>query len=160
MTETTYAFTKLVVRDLDAMARYYGEVYGLAPIQRVQAKIDGAPIDQITLGRDGAYGGLILLRWTDQDAPPNGDVILGFLTGDVDALFARAEAAGGRVRVAPQAGRGGGRARRRLRRGPRGAPRRSGRAALTRSRVVIMPVSSSRGAELLLAEAASSTGCA
>jgi lactoylglutathione lyase len=102
MTETTYAFTKLVVRDLDAMTRYYGEVYGLAPIQRVQAKIDGAPIDQITLGRDGAYGGLILLRWTDQDAPPSGDVILGFLAGDVDALFARAEAAGGRVRVAPK----------------------------------------------------------
>ena len=103
MTETTYAFTKLVVRDLDAMTRYYGEVYGLTPIQRVQAKIDGAPIDQITLGRDGAYAGLILLHWTDQDAPPSGDVILGFLSGDVDALFARAVAAGGTVRAAPAA---------------------------------------------------------
>jgi len=104
----TYAFTKLVVRDLEAMTRYYGDVYGLAPIQRVQAEIDGASIDELILGRDGAYGGLILLHWVDQDTPPNGEVILGFTTGDVDALFSRAEAAGGTVRVAPRPSDAGG----------------------------------------------------
>jgi lactoylglutathione lyase len=99
---TTYAFTKLVVRDLAVMERYYGEVYGLVPIQRVHAEIAGAPIEEIILGRDGAYGGLILLRWIDQEPPASGEVILGFTASDVGALFARAVAAGGVVLAAPE----------------------------------------------------------
>lgn len=101
MTKASFAFTKLIVRDLDAMARYYSEVYGLTQLQRVQAEIDGSPIDEIILGVDGAYGGLVLLSWVGQASPPNGEVILGFTTTDVDALFERAEAAGGKVREAP-----------------------------------------------------------
>jgi predicted enzyme related to lactoylglutathione lyase len=100
--EATYAFTKLVVRDLDAMTRYYGKVYGLAPIQRVTAEIAGSPIEEIILGRDGSYGGLILLHWVGQPAPARGELILGFTTPDIAALFARAESAGGAVRKAPE----------------------------------------------------------
>lgn len=104
MTEVaaTYAFTKLIVHDLSAMERYYRDVYGLGAIQRVTAEIDGEPIEEVILGRDGAYGGLILLHWLERDVPPKGEVILGFTTPDVGALFARAEAAGGTVREAPQ----------------------------------------------------------
>ncbi len=98
---TSYSFTKLVVHDLDAMARFYGAVYDLEPIQRVEAEIGGEPIEEIILGRDGAYGGLILLRWVDRDAPPTGELLLGFTTGDIDALFERAVATGAVVRAAP-----------------------------------------------------------
>ncbi len=97
----SYSFTKLVVRDLDAMTRYYGDVYGLAPIRRVHAEIDGAPIYEIILGRDGSYGGLILLHWVDQPPPSTGEVILGFTTPDIGALFGRAVSGGGMVRAAP-----------------------------------------------------------
>ena len=98
---TSYGFTKLVVDDLEAMCRYYGEVYDLSPIQRVEAAIDGSPIEEVILGRDGGYGGLILLRWIDQAPPANGEVILGFTTTDIDSLFARALAAGSVVRAEP-----------------------------------------------------------
>lgn len=98
---TAYGFTKLVVDDLDAMCRYYGEVYDLSPLERVEAAIDGSPIEEVILGRDGGYGGLILLRWTDQEPPLGGEVILGFTTTDIDTLFVRAVSAGAIVRAEP-----------------------------------------------------------
>ena len=100
--KATYSFTKLVVHDLDAMARYYEDVYGLTPLQRVQAEIDGSPIDEIILGLDGDYGGLILLQWVGRPAPAGGEVILGFTTTDIAALVERARSAGGAVREAPR----------------------------------------------------------
>ncbi|HEX7094768.1 MAG TPA: VOC family protein [Acidimicrobiales bacterium] len=96
-----YSFTKLVVEDLDAMARYYRDVYGLTELQRVKAEIEGAPIEEIILGQDGSHAGLILLTWLGQPAPPRGEVLLGFTTTDIEALFARARAAGGTVREEP-----------------------------------------------------------
>lgn len=97
----SYTFTKLVVHDLEAMARYYGTVFGLQEIQRVTAEIDGSPIDEIILGADGTYGGLILLNWVGAPPPPAGEVILGFTTADIGQLFERATAAGGSVREPP-----------------------------------------------------------
>jgi catechol 2,3-dioxygenase-like lactoylglutathione lyase family enzyme len=102
MTVASYSFTKLVVQDLEAMARYYRDVYGLDQHQRVTAEIDGAPIDEIILGIDGEYAGLILLTWVGQTPMPVGEVILGFTTPDIDALFARAEAAGATIREHPK----------------------------------------------------------
>ena len=98
---TSYSFTKLVVGDLEAMCRYYGDVYDLSPIQRVEAEIDGSPIEEVILGRDGGYGGLILLRWTDQSPPELGEVILGFTTTDIGTLFERAVSVGATVRAEP-----------------------------------------------------------
>lgn len=97
----SYSFTKLVVRDLEAMCRYYDEVYGLEPMQRVEAEIAGSAIEEVILGREGDDGGLILLRWVDQDPPTDGEVILGFTTTDLDSLVTRAQAAGAAVHVAP-----------------------------------------------------------
>src|SRR5262245_52050766 len=99
---TAYAFTKLVVRDLEAMTQYYGQVFGLEPIQVVEAEIEGSPIREIILGRDGGYGGLILLHWLEREPVPEGEVILGFTTPNVNELFARAVANGGSVRQAPE----------------------------------------------------------
>lgn len=99
MTDTTrYSFTKLVVADLEASARYYRDVFGLHDLQRVQASIGGAPIDEIILGKDGSHGGgLILLAFPGAPAPEPGGVILGFTTGDLPALVARAVAGGGSI---------------------------------------------------------------
>jgi lactoylglutathione lyase len=100
--KAAYSFTKLVVGDLEAMAGFYRDVYGLTELQRVQSEIDGAPMDEIILGVDGEHGGLILLSWIGQ-AAETGEVILGFTTPDIAALFDRVEAAGGMVREAPKA---------------------------------------------------------
>ncbi len=94
----SHTFTKLVVDDLEAMVRYYGAVYGLTEMMRFQAEIDGSPIDEIMLGADGTRAGLILLTFLDRGTPPNGEVIVGFTTDDIEALFERAVAAGGTVR--------------------------------------------------------------
>jgi lactoylglutathione lyase len=102
-----YAFTKLVVDDLESMARYYGDVYGLREVQRVRADLDGSPIDEIILGLDGAFaGGLILFKFLERPAPGCGEVILGFTTGDIHAVAERAVAAGGTVVHAVHAPRG------------------------------------------------------
>ena len=100
--KATYSFTKLVVDDLEGMARFYEDVYGLTELQRVQAEIGGEPIDEIILGSDGGYGGLILLRFVDRPAPANGEVIVGFTTADIAALFERARAAGATEVDAPK----------------------------------------------------------
>ena len=97
----TYAFTKLVVHDRKAMADYYRHVFGLEELQHVSAEIAGSPIDEIILGLDGAYSGLILLTWVDGTPPPPGEVILGFTTTDIEQLIARAVGAGGAVRQHP-----------------------------------------------------------
>lgn len=104
MTEpkATYSFTKLVVDDLEGMARFYEDVYGLTELQRVQADIGGEPIDEIILGSDDGYGGLILLRFPDRPAPASGEVIVGFTTPDIAALFERARAAGATEVDAPR----------------------------------------------------------
>jgi predicted enzyme related to lactoylglutathione lyase len=97
-TVAPHTFTKLVVDDLDAMARYYGSVFGLTEITRVQAEVGGSPIDEIILGVNGSFdGGLILFKFLDRPAPQNGEVIVGFITEDIEALFGRAIAAGGSI---------------------------------------------------------------
>jgi catechol 2,3-dioxygenase-like lactoylglutathione lyase family enzyme len=94
-----HTFTKLVVGDLEGMARYYASVFGLTEIARVQAEVDGAPIDEIILGFEGAFaGGLILFTFVGRPAPQPGEVIVGFTTDDIHALFDRAVAAGATIR--------------------------------------------------------------
>jgi predicted enzyme related to lactoylglutathione lyase len=90
-------FTKLVVGDLERSAAYYDRVFGLGELYRFEGKIAGDPFQQVVLGADGAMAGLILVRFVERDAPPNGAVILGFMTPDLATLFEQALAAGGTV---------------------------------------------------------------
>jgi predicted enzyme related to lactoylglutathione lyase len=96
-----YAFTKLVVNDLERMVTYYEEVYGLKRLGDVRAQIGGEAIEETMLGSDAAPS-LILLSWVDRPSASPGEVILGFTTPDIRSLFAKAHAAGGRTRQAPQ----------------------------------------------------------
>lgn len=99
MSRPDFSFTKLVVQDVDAMARFYQEVYGLQPVGRVQERIGGEAIEEIMLsaGAELAPGSLVLLRFVDRPAVPRGEVILGFTTSDLPALLERIRAAGGTV---------------------------------------------------------------
>jgi predicted enzyme related to lactoylglutathione lyase len=94
-----FSFTKLVVHDVEQMAAFYTEVYGLHAVKRVQERIGAEPIDEIMLSPDpnAPFGSLVLLRFSERAAPPTGELILGFTTGDLPALLERVEKAGGAI---------------------------------------------------------------
>ena len=96
----TPAFSKLIVRDVERMATFYGEAYGLHAVRRVAGeKIGDEEIDEIVLSADpkAAWGSLILLAYRGRAASPNGEVILGFTTDDLPSLLERVKRAGGAV---------------------------------------------------------------
>ncbi len=95
---TQYGFAKTFVHDLDAMARFYEEVFGLIPFNRHRDQMFGRDIDEITY--QSTYQGgpaLTLIKYLDSEAPIAGEGVQGFITEDLDALLARAEQAGGTV---------------------------------------------------------------
>ena len=92
-----FSFTKLVVGDLGRMAAFYKAVYGLTEVGRYRADLNGDPIEEIVLGGEGASSGLILLAYLDRESATIGEVLLGFTTDNVTALFERGVAAGGSV---------------------------------------------------------------
>ena len=80
------------------MAAFYGEVYGLNPFDRIQSSIGDEPIDEIMLGTTDAHtDGVILLKYTERKPPENGEIILGFLTDDLEGVYERVLAAGGGI---------------------------------------------------------------
>jgi predicted enzyme related to lactoylglutathione lyase len=95
----SFAFTKLVVNDLDKLCAFYTEVYGLHAVKRVRESIGSEAIDEIMLSPDpkAAFGSFVLLAYPERGRSPAGEVILGFTTGDLPALLDRARAAGGGV---------------------------------------------------------------
>jgi predicted enzyme related to lactoylglutathione lyase len=100
---TSPAFTKLVVRDLETMAAFYRDAYGLHAVQRVRGEhIGDEEIDEIMLSTDpgATFGTLVLLRYLGREAPPSGEVILGFTTDDLPGVLERVRAGGGSL-VAP-----------------------------------------------------------
>jgi lactoylglutathione lyase len=96
----SHAFTKLIVHDLEKLAAFYREVYGLHAVHRLRGEsIGGEEIDEIMLSSDpkAAYGSLILLKYLGRGPSPKGELILGFTSEDLPALLERVRAAGGSV---------------------------------------------------------------
>jgi predicted enzyme related to lactoylglutathione lyase len=96
--ETVPVFAKLFVHDLEGMARFYEEVFGIVRFFRHQAVMLGRPIDEI--GFQAGYPGgleLTLIRYLDPVGPNTGESVIGFTTTDIQALIARANGAGGSI---------------------------------------------------------------
>jgi catechol 2,3-dioxygenase-like lactoylglutathione lyase family enzyme len=99
---TQFSFTKLLVDDLEETARFYKSVCGMVETGRVEAEIGGRKISEILFAP--AYQGaatFVLLKFLDAPKPTNDEVILGFVTDDVEAFVERAKAAGGALAKAP-----------------------------------------------------------
>ena len=97
---SSFAFTKLIVHDLEKMAVFYRDVYGLHAVNRVRGeRIGDDEIDEIMMSPDptAQWSSLVLLRYVHRAASPNGELILGFTTDDLPALLERVRAAGGGV---------------------------------------------------------------
>jgi predicted enzyme related to lactoylglutathione lyase len=100
MPDATHSFSKLIVHDLEKMAAFYRDVYGLHAVHRVRGEsIAGEEIDEIMVSADpnAQYGSLVLLKYLGRGPSPNGELILGFTTGDLPALLDRVRAAGGAI---------------------------------------------------------------
>ena len=96
-----FSFTKLLVNDLEASAAFYKAVCGLTELGRVDAEIAGRGISEILFNATGEGGAtFVLLKFTDTDRVYSDEVIIGFVTDDLQAFVERAIAAGGGV-VAP-----------------------------------------------------------
>jgi predicted enzyme related to lactoylglutathione lyase len=96
--DAQYGFSKVVVHDLDAMASFYEDVFGLVPFNRHRDEMFGRAIDEITYQATSPGGGsLTLIHYLDAAAPRAGDSVQGFTTTDIEALVKRAEAGGGSV---------------------------------------------------------------
>lgn len=96
--DAQYGFSKVFVHDLEAMAAFYQEVFGLVPFNRHQDAMFGRKIDEITY--QATYPGgssLTLIKYLDSKEARAGESVQGFLTTDIEALVKRAEAAGGRI---------------------------------------------------------------
>jgi predicted enzyme related to lactoylglutathione lyase len=93
-----FSFTKLVVGDLERCAAFYRAVWGVEQTARIDAEIAGRKISEILYAPTAPGGAtLVLLAFHDAPKPAAGEIILGAVTADIEAFFARAAAAGGRV---------------------------------------------------------------
>jgi len=100
MPDAHYSFCKLIVHDLEKMAAFYRDVYGLHAVDRVRGEsIGGEEIDEIMVSKDpnARFGSLVLLKYLGRGPSPSGELILGFTTDDLPALLERVRAAGGGV---------------------------------------------------------------
>jgi predicted enzyme related to lactoylglutathione lyase len=98
--DARFGFTKLIVHDLEKLAAFYREVYGLHAVSRLRGEsIGGEEIDEIMMAEDpkAAWGSLVLLKYLDRGPSPKGELILGFTTDDLPALLDGVCAAGGSV---------------------------------------------------------------
>lgn len=96
-----FSFTKLLVNDLETSAAFYKAVCGLTELGRVDAEIAGRGIREILFNATGEGGAtFVLLKFTDTKQVYTDEVIIGFVTDDLQAFVERAVAAGGGV-VAP-----------------------------------------------------------
>lgn len=94
----TYIFAKTFVHDLEAMAIFYENVFGLVPFGRHQDRMLGREIDEITY--QASYPGgpaLTLIKYLDSTGPVAGEAVQGFMSDNLEALVERTLANGGSV---------------------------------------------------------------
>jgi predicted enzyme related to lactoylglutathione lyase len=91
-----YGFSKVFVHDLEGMAAFYEEVFGVVPANRHQDEMFGRKIDEITYQATAPEGpALTLIKYLDSAGPTAGESVQGFITTDIEALVDRALEAGG-----------------------------------------------------------------
>lgn len=107
MPAAAFGFTKLVVSDLDGVARFYREVFGLEERHRVSTEEHSYALDEVILAPPDSQGNhaLIIVRYRERPCPPAGAAWTGFVVDDMASALARVEAHGGRVEVTPHESR-------------------------------------------------------
>lgn len=101
MTALAFGFTKLVVNDLDALKRFYHNVFGMQQMHRVSTDEHKYALDEVILSLSGALDAhtLILVRYRERPCPPPGAAWTGFVVPDLAVTLAAIEQGGGRIEV-------------------------------------------------------------
>ena len=104
-----FGFTKLVVGNLSKSAKFYEAVAELKPQATINATIGGRDITEIVYEATAKGGAnFVLFAYHDTPATPAGELILGFVTRDIDAFLERVRSNGGAVTVEPYESTGAG----------------------------------------------------
>lgn len=99
MAPTAFAFTKLVVSDLDRAITFYRDAIGLKLLTRVTAPNGEYAQEEAIFAGEGNERGpmLLLVRYLNLPAPATGAAWTGFAVSDLSAMVAAVEQGGGRV---------------------------------------------------------------
>jgi lactoylglutathione lyase len=92
-----FAFSKLVVQDLERQAAFYRVVCGYGEGDVLRGDIAGQPVEEIILRKPDGGLDLVLLTYLRGPAPPSGSEITAFDTDDLDGFQARLLGARGTV---------------------------------------------------------------
>lgn len=104
-----FAFTKLIVSDVDRLFAFYRDVFGLGEIARVRQGQGESELDEIIMGPEGAgysVPSLVIQRYPNRPVPERGEATLGFIVPDLDRTLEAAVNAGASIdrpaRTAPE----------------------------------------------------------
>lgn len=100
-TAASFAFTKIIVRDVEGSVDFYGKVLGLKLVQTVE--LEG--LVEKLLAAPGQEAGPFLVLYHEYEGAPlrhgNAWGPIGYQVADVDATYAVALAAGGQADMEP-----------------------------------------------------------
>jgi predicted enzyme related to lactoylglutathione lyase len=94
---TTFAFTKLVVADLEASGAFYEALCGYEPGREFSSDVVGGRRREIAYRDPNGGSGMILIAYEGGLKPPPTGLILGFNTSDIEGDQARIIELGGSV---------------------------------------------------------------
>lgn len=97
MTQASVYYFKLTVADSEALARFYGDVFGLKEVRRFDALATDDPHLELFLSTsaEGSSQQIALMHYVNRPAPTPGVASIAFMVDDVDAVVTAALAAGG-----------------------------------------------------------------
>lgn len=98
-----FAFTKLIVSDLQGLERFYSEGLGCRVVTRIAVDHAEWPLDEtiLTLGTTPGTT-LNLVCYRDRPAPAAGEAVIGLAVNDIQSVVDQALAAGASLYLAVQ----------------------------------------------------------
>ncbi len=102
MATLSFAFTKIVVADLDASEQFYSRTLGLERLAYIEFGEGPGQLQEVILAvPGGASGGaqLNLVRYPNKPMSAPSETVIGFMVDDVDETVAKMSDAGARITV-------------------------------------------------------------
>ena len=101
MTALAFGFTKLVVKDLNALEEFYCDVFGMKRVHRVTTDEHQYALEEVilTLGGKSDSHALVITRYRHKPCPPAGAAWTGFVVPDIDTTLSTVQKHGGRIEV-------------------------------------------------------------
>lgn len=99
MAALAFGFTKLVVDDLEAVVRFYTQVFGMTERHRVSSDEHLYALDEAMLSLGESGPSLVIVKYKSRPTPPSGAAWTGFVVPDLAACLSDVERLGGAIEV-------------------------------------------------------------